>query len=274
MYMFSYFKDTDERLFLAESEDGYSWRDFAGGEAVFQSKLGSGLIRDPFILPDPKRGLYHLVWTDGWSSRSIGYARSADLLHWEEAKLIPVMETKPDTQNTWAPEIFFDTAAQAYRIIWSSTVRPGPRNHRIWSVTTADFVHFSEAKLFFDPGYNVIDACVIDREDHYFMLFKDERGVNEPGTDYKAIRSCRIAKEAGDRPAVTFVSELLTEPLTEGPALYAVEGPNGREWIMLVDGFQKLDYNAYRSSDLVRWESAGELVQLPSEARHGAVFIR
>ncbi|MFS0725528.1 glycoside hydrolase family 43 protein [Paenibacillus sp. 1P07SE] len=273
MLGFSYFKTEDESLYLAESEDGYDWQEWNEGEPVFASTLGTGQIRDPFIIRSLD-GYYHLVWTDGWNSRSIGYARSRDLLDWQDAKLIPLMEHLPQTQNTWAPEIFYDGGAEAYRIIWSSTVGEGPRNHRIWSVTTPDFERFSEAALFFDPGYNVIDACVTDIGDVSYMLFKDERGVNEPGTDYKAMRSCTFAKDGSDRPEMQDLSELLTAPLTEGPTLYTAEKGGSREWIMLVDGFHERFYSAYRSSDLRTWQEITAEVRLPAGVRHGAVFTK
>ena len=271
--MFSYFKTEDEKLYLAGSEDGYDWQEWNGGQAVFASTVGTTQIRDPFIIRGLD-GIYHLVWTDGWSSRSIGYAHSKDLLHWGGAKLIPVMEHLPQTQNTWAPEIFYDEGAEAYRIFWSSTVGEGPRNHRIWSVMTKDFETFSEAALFFDPGYNVIDACITDLGESYFMLFKDERGVNEPGTDYKAIRSCSFAKDGSDRPEIMDMSDLLTAPLTEGPTLYTLERNGRQEWIMLVDGFHERFYSAYRSTDLQYWEEITSELHLPTGLRHGAAFVR
>ncbi len=271
--MFSYFKTEDEKLYLAGSEDGYDWQEWHGGQAVFASPVGTTQIRDPFIIRGLD-GIYHLVWTDGWNSRSIGYASSKDLLHWEGAKLIPVMEHLPQTQNTWAPEIFYDEGAEAYRIFWSSTVGEGPRNHRIWSVTTKDFETFTEAALFFDPGYNVIDACVTDMGESYFMLFKDERGVNEPGTDYKAIRSCSFAKDGSDRPEIMNMSGLLTAPLTEGPTLYTIDRNGRQEWIMLVDGFHERFYSTYRSTDLQSWEEISSEVHLPTGLRHGAAFKR
>lgn len=271
MFMLSYFKEDGEHLYLAQSEDGYNWTEQYGGEPVYSSGLGSAQIRDPFIIQD-RDGVYHLLWTDGWKSRSMGYARSTDLKNWEDARLIPVMEHLPQTQNVWAPEAFYDEGAQAYRIVWSSTVGDGPRNHRIWSVTTRDFQQFSEASLFFDPGYNVIDACITDMGHYYYMLYKDERGVNQPDTDYKAIRSCTFSKSGSDRPDVQDISDLLTAPLTEGPTLYSIGQGDGKAWIMLVDGFQEHYYSAYRSTDLKSWEHIGDQVKLPKGIRHGAVF--
>ncbi|RTE08317.1 glycoside hydrolase family 43 protein [Paenibacillus whitsoniae] len=271
MYLFSYFKTDEEQLFVSSSPDGLVWNGLCGGKPLFASSVGTKQIRDPFLLED-KEGVFHLVWTDGWRSRSIGYARSRDLIHWQEERLIGVMEHLPETQNCWAPEIFWDTVWEAYRVIWSSTVGEGERNHRIWSVTTQDFKSFSEASLYFDPGYNVIDASMTDRGDSYLMLYKDERGMNENGTAFKSIRSCRIAKESKVPPSVSEISELLTPELTEGPTLYALEEEGKPFWIMLFDGFQDQYYGACCSSDLHKWEDISGQLQLPAGARHGSVI--
>jgi hypothetical protein len=37
MYVFSYFTEHEEKLFLAESEDGYTWRPRDDGQAIFAS---------------------------------------------------------------------------------------------------------------------------------------------------------------------------------------------------------------------------------------------
>ncbi|WP_214630268.1 glycoside hydrolase family 43 protein [Paenibacillus agaridevorans] len=271
MYVISYFKNADESLYLAESKDGYSWKERNDGKPVFASSVGTKNMRDPFLYQD-KGGLFHLVWTDGWGSRSIGYACSSNLTDWSDEKLIPVMEHMPVTQNTWAPEIYYDTAQVAYRIVWSSTVEEGPRNHRIWSVTTTDFNTFSEAKLFFDPGYNVIDANVTDLGDCYFMLYKDERLNDDEGAACKAIRSCYLDKGESDRPNVRDISELLTFHMTEGPTLYNVDRDGKREWIMLVDRFRADIYDAYRSFDLRDWELINDRMELPSAVKHATVI--
>lgn len=271
MYLMSYFKNGEEVLFIAESEDGYSWKERNDGKSIFSSSVGTGDIRDPFLYQD-KAGVFHLVWTDGWHSRSIGYAKSYNLVDWEQEKLIPVMEHLPITQNTWAPEIFYDTTLEAHRIVWSSTIEEGPRNHRIWSVTTQDFETFSEAELFFDPGYNVIDANVTDLGDCYFMLYKDERHIDQDGLNCKAIRSCYVEKENHAQPSVRNISELLTLYLTEGPTLYRVDNNGKLEWIMLVDRFREDIYDAYRSYDLRSWELIENRMQLPQRIKHVTVI--
>jgi hypothetical protein len=273
MYIFSYFTTEEEQLFLARSEDGLNWATVNEGRPLVASEVGTRQLRDPHIIQD-QEGLFHMVWTDGWASRSIGYARSRDLKHWEGQKLIPVMEHLELTQNTWAPETFYDSTVEAYRIVWSSTVGKQGRDHRIWSVTTKDFELFTEARLFFDPGYNVIDATVIDRGDHFYMVYKDERGTNDAATANKAMRSCKVDKLGAerDRPEVSEISGLLTPPLTEGPSLYPVVLPEGAGWCMIYDGFHERYYDARVSLDLLEWKPLEKRIELPAGARHGAVL--
>ena len=77
---------------------------------------------------------------------------------------------------------------QEYRIFWSSTVADAfpehldklkkYQNHRIYSCTTSDFNTYSPTELFFDPGFNCIDASIGYHDGQYLMVFKDERGDN------------------------------------------------------------------------------------------------
>ncbi|MEI7027260.1 glycoside hydrolase family 43 protein [Paenibacillus sp. y28] len=275
MYVFSYFKTDDEAMYLATSSDGLAWQELNGGKPVLRSVVGTGQLRDPMVYRDAE-GTFHAVWTDGWRSQSIGYARSADLLNWTEQRLLPVMEALPGTQNTWAPEVFWDAALGKHRIIWSSTVlkegEAPPKDHRIWSAVTADFQEFSPAAVFFDPGYNVIDANVTDIGDEYVMLFKDERGTNTPDTDYKALRSCRFGKSGLDRPEMTAISPLLTPRLTEGPALFPLTGEGERGWVLLFDYFESEHYGVWFTPDLIHWEDWSKRASLPTAPRHGHVL--
>jgi sucrose-6-phosphate hydrolase SacC (GH32 family) len=155
-------------MYLAVSNDGYRWEEFNGGEPVLISEVGTKQVRDPFVYEDV-HGRFHAVWTNGWESHSIGYAYSDNLKDWQGQKLLPVMEAVEGTVNVWAPEIFYDKAQGKHRIIWSSTVleegEEKKRDHRIWSALTGDFSEVEPASLFFDPGYNVIDACIVDLGD-------------------------------------------------------------------------------------------------------------
>ncbi len=269
MFVFSYFKTESEAMHLAVSDDGLQWRELNNGLPVLKGTTGKCTLRDPFII-QARDGLFHLLATDGWGSRSIVHATSRDLVDWSDQELLPVMEKVEGTQNCWAPECFYDREDDLYRILWSSTVRPDVeekvRDHRIWSVTTRDFQKFSEPELFFDPGYSVIDASVIRHERRYMMAFKDERGENVKGTQYKGIRMAFAKRGAGPFEDVT---DLVTPHLVEGPALFRAGG----RFVMLYDHFmEEGHYGASVSDDGVHWDTADGGLVMPFAPRHGGLI--
>ncbi|HQR34374.1 MAG TPA: glycoside hydrolase family 43 protein, partial [Blastocatellia bacterium] len=184
-YLFAYFKNNGEDgLHLAFSQDGLKWRALNDDKPYLTPTVGSQkLMRDPCIIQGPD-GVFHLVWTTGWRGQDIGIAHSKDLIHWSEQKTIPVMAHEPTAVNCWAPEIFYDEANQQYVIFWATTI-PGRfpateasgnngLNHRIYFTTTKDFVSYSKAALFYDDGFNVIDATIVKHAGKFVMILKDE----------------------------------------------------------------------------------------------------
>jgi hypothetical protein len=269
----SYFTDEDEALHLALSRDGRRFVAVNDGRPVLRGTVGTGRLRDPFIGVGPG-GVFQLLATDGWTSPCIVHATSADLRTWSQQTLVPVMADVPGAHNAWAPEFFFDPVGGQYHLIWSSVVDPEisvegrdwqnvGQDHRIWHCTTRDFVGYSRAAIFFDPGYSVIDATVTHGDGHFMMAFKDERGINDPSTSHKHILVTTFA-----RPGAAFGE--LTGPVS--PA--AVEGPaffrRGGEWILLFDHYLEGRYGAASSTDGIEWRSAE--VSLPTGMRHASVL--
>ena len=272
MFVMSYFRTDCEALHLAWSGDGLKWMPLSINPILrADSKLKT--MRDPHI-SRARDGVFHLFFTDGWGGDSIGHSTSTDLLHWSPQAIVPVMQGVGGTCNCWAPECFYDYEEDLYRIIWSSTVI-SPRmsthvdeygfDHRIWGTTTRDFTSYSPAQIFFDPGYNVIDASVARHDDRYLLAFKDERGENRQGTDYKAMRVCKSSRASGNW---TEISELVSPSLTEGPALFRRDD----EWIMIFDHFMEDFFGAATSRDGVQWTSISDQMQFPPGPRHASVF--
>jgi sucrose-6-phosphate hydrolase SacC (GH32 family) len=171
-YLISYFKGNGEDgLHLAYSRDGMAWTALKNEQSFLKPVIGiSKLMRDPCILRG-QDGLFHMVWTAGWTEKGIGYASSKDLVHWSEEQYLPVMEHEPTARNTWAPEIAYDKKRQQYMIFWATTIpyrfpatdSAGDKgyNHRMYCTTTKDFKTFSKTELFFDQGFNAIDATIL-----------------------------------------------------------------------------------------------------------------
>lgn len=268
MYLLSYFRTHAEALHYALSDDGLTWHALNENRPVLVGEVGSKTLRDPYVFQALDGG-YHLLATDGWSSTAIVHATSNDLLRWGPQKLVPVMNSVAHTRNCWAPECFYDVEAAVYRLIWSSTVVPANQDdlvgHRIWSSVTRDFRHFSPPQLFFDPGYNVIDATIRRFDDRYILAFKDERGVNQHGTAWKAIRVAESREASGPW---SDVSDLITPALTEGPSLYR----NGKVLLMLYDHFLDGHFGIAQSEDGRTWRTCEDPVTFPEGVRHAAVL--
>ena len=271
IFLFSYFKGYGDGLHLAWSDDGFHWAVLNGDRPLVTGNAGpEKLMRDPFLLPGGD-GLFHLVWTAGWHGNGIGYASSADLIHWSAQQFLPVMEHEPLTRNCWAPEIFFDETQDQYLIYWASSI-PGrfPEtdhtgddglNHRMYYVTTRDFRTFSKTKLFYDGGFNVIDATVVKDGAHYIMFMKDE-------TLHPCQKNIRFATSDKLYGTYDHISPPITGPYwAEGPTAVKVSG----KWIVYFDKYKLRQMGGVCSSDLKVWEDISHLLHFPPDAEHGAV---
>lgn len=269
--IFSYFKGRGDGLHLATSDDGYHWKTINGDKPILYPKAGyEKIMRDPCLVFGHDQQ-FHLVWTCGWSEPGIGYASSPDLLTWSEQEFLPVMVHESKTKNCWAPEIFYYEKDDCYIIYWSSTVEgrfpetqlygDEGHNHRLYFVTTKDFKSFSETRLLYDGGFNVIDGNIV-KADNGFLLFMKNETLIPPQ------KNIRMA--FGDSP-YTFgdASEALT------PNHYWAEGPTGiqirEEWIVYFDKYKINEIGAIRSVDLQTWEDISSQIKFPQGAQHGFV---
>jgi hypothetical protein len=274
-YLFAYFyHDREAEGFrLAWSPDGYQFAMLNGGKSCLTPTAGEAkIMRDPCLYRGPE-GLWHLVWTTGWTGRTIGYASSKDLVHWSEQQTIPVMIHEPEAQNCWAPEIIWDDAQKHYLIFWSTTIlgrfpetamsnkRP-ERNHRVYATTTTDFVHYTPAKLLYDGGFNVIDANLLHDGEGWLMFVKNE--TFSPKTE-KNVRMIRGATAEG--PWSEASPALTGDYWAEGPSAIKV----GDEYRVYFDKHQMDAIGLVRSRDLKTWEDVSDRVKFPAHARHGCI---
>jgi len=272
--LLSYFKGNGEDgLHLAFSRDGLKWTAINGGKSLLSPEVGRHkLMRDPSIVQGPD-GRFHMVWTSSWSDRIIGYAHSQDLIRWSKQRAIPVMMHEPEARNSWAPELFYDQSTGQFLIIWSTTI-PGrfPQtagsseskyNHRIYYTKTRDFETFAPTKLFYDPGYNVIDGFLAKAGRKYLLFFKDERLHPQP----KKL----ILMATADRVEGPYTRP--TEPIS--PQTW-IEGPSairlGKAWVVYFDCYRAHRYGAAMSEDLKHWTDMTDRLDVPPGTRHGTVF--
>ncbi len=276
VYLFSYFMGNGEDgLHLAASQDGYNWEALNHGNSMLLPLVGeSTLMRDPCITTGPN-GTFHMVWTTSWSGTTIGYAHSKDLVNWSKQIAIPVMEHEDQVQNCWAPEINYNPQEDNFIIYWSTTMldkfpetanstKNGARtNHRIYATTTKDFKSFTETKLFYEPGFNVIDASIKQDGDRYIMFVKNETEIPKAEKNISLVYS-----ESMTGPYSLPEKTITGDYWAEGPSAIQIHG----KWHLYFDKYRKHSFGLLTSSDLVNWTDESDQLKMPDGIRHGTVF--
>lgn len=275
-YLFSSFRGNGEDgLHLAHSTDGLNWKALREDASFLKPEVGGKLMRDPSVCQGPD-GTFHMVWTTGWFDRGIGIAHSSDLIHWSKQVSVPVMDHEPEAQNCWAPEILYDSESESFVVYWSTTIlgqfketdgqgedwKKGSANHRIYQTTTKDFETWTPTTLFYDDGFSVIDAVILEAESGYVMLIKDETLKPEPQ------KNLRVAR--GDSAMGPFgaASPPFTESWVEGATALQV----GDWWYVYFDAYTRQRYEGSRTRDFKNWEPLTDALKLPEGTRHGTAF--
>lgn len=277
-YLFAYFTDKNENrngMHLAWSEDGYTWNPIGPEYSFLKCDYGTWYadkrMRDPFVMKGPD-GLWHCIWTLNWDGNAIGYASSKDLIHWNRQSYPKVM-TGYEVRNCWAPEMIYDDEKQQYVIYWASTIQengvwktePNEKyDHRMYYTTTKDFKTFTPAKIFFDPGHNVIDVTIQKKEGKYYMLYKDERIYPVAKKELLvavADHADGLYLPTGDKPfAVDWV---------EGPAVCPMSDGS---YVVYMDAYTRHRYEAKRTRDFRNWEDVTDRISIPENAKHGSII--
>jgi hypothetical protein len=267
-YLMAYFRsgpnqtDMTRKLHYAYSRDGLHWYEINHNDAVWSSPTGNGIIRDPFMNKAPD-GNYYLVYTTGSpDNKSIGSARTQDLIAFNDAKLLKVMGAFPLVGNSWAPEWSWDEANGRYVIYWSSTVgADNPGDSRIYKAYTTDWKTLTPASLMFDPGYNLIDANITSFNGKFTMLFKDGN-----------VRPMRNRLAVSDKLDAGYgqISPLITPNTTEGPEVLKLTGQN--KWYLYYDYWAEGKYGVMESNDLTNWskEIPANATRFPFQRRHAS----
>lgn len=266
-YLFTSFHNADQKfLRFLYSYDGYHWTNVPG--TFLEANIGvSKQFRDPSIARGPD-GVFHLVWTAGWhGDQGFGCASSTDLIHWSEQQFVPVMTNEPTTVNVWAPELFFDAPGKRFIITWASTI-PGrfpdklekrDNNHRLYYTTTTDFKTFTPGKLFFDPGFSVIDPFILKDGPQYVLVCKDN---SRPELDL------RVAFGPSPLGPWEHVSAPFTQQFTEGPCTIKV----GDDWLIYFDAYRQKIYGAVKTRDFKTFTDITSEVSFPEGHKHGTAI--
>lgn len=268
VYVFTSFHEPAiDGLRYLYSEDGIHWDSIPG--VWLQPEVGNQrVMRDPSMVRTPD-GTFHLVWTSSWKGDlGFGYAQSKDLKNWSEQKFIPVMAHDTTTVNVWAPELFYDDVKEQMMVVWASCIpykfekgiEDEFNNHRLYYMTTKDFETFSETKLFYEPGFSVIDAIIVKRAPQdYVMVLKDNTRPN---------RNLKISFSESPEGPWGPASEPFTEEFVEGPSAVKL---NDGYWIYF-DVYRKKIYGAMRTTDFIHFEDMTDQISIPTGHKHGTIF--
>jgi len=274
-WLFVGFKaNSEDGVYYALSLDGYHWTLANQGKPVLHQTEPNELMRDPFLQRGPD-GTFHMVWTWSWRTPAVlGHATSTDLIHWTKHEQLPLMANEPTALNAWAPALYYEPDHHRWLIFWSSTIPgrfPGDNsgdgglNHRIFFTTTPDFKTLTPAKVFFDPGYSVIDATLIQpgTAGDVYLIFKDERKT-------PLEKHLQTAEAPTLEGPWTHISPPLSETWSEGAAIIPVHGG----FLAYYDHYRPPQhYGAIFTGDLKTWRDATSEITFPAGLRHGS-FLR
>ncbi|TVY08961.1 LamG-like jellyroll fold domain-containing protein [Paenibacillus cremeus] len=275
-YLMGYFRSGPgqthkvEELHYAYSRDGLRWYELNGNKPVWASSLGEGILRDPFIGRGPD-GRWHLVFTIRPLGPAIGYASSADLIHWEAEKALPVMADIPDTVNSWAPEFSYDPVHGDFLIYWASSTGSDLSHSKHYCTRTKDWSTFSPTELFYDPGFQTIDASLAEHEGKFYMAIKDESHVYEPERYPHPPMNFLAAADRLEGP-YEVIPGVQTPDFTEGPEFLWIE--SRKKWLLLYDYWAYGKFGVMESADMTHWSAELEegMLRTPYRARHANVF--
>ena len=274
LYAFTFFRDNgQDGVYLAVSSDGLNWQEVNRGKPILSPQVGGKLTRDPSITLGGD-GLYHMVWTTSWTGDGFGVAHSKDLLTWSEQQYVPINKGDAKARNTWAPEIFYDSATERYIVIWATT-RQGEfletaaggddgYNHRMYATSTKDFVEWEPKKLFYDGGFNVIDAFLFKAQGRYGMIVKNETLKPMAEKNLRVVWSAGGAMGPWGDASVPFTDNRIA--WAEGPTVL----PVGDKWLIYFDEYNQGRYAAVETDDFQSFKKVD--ISLPVGVRHGTML--
>jgi hypothetical protein len=263
----SFHEPANEGLRYIYSEDGLHWDNIPG--IWLKPAVGhQQVMRDPSITRTPD-GTFHLVWTSSWKGDvGFGYASSKDLINWSKEQLIPVMKDEPTTVNVWAPDIFYDDEKNEFVVVWASCIpnrfkkggEDEDNNHRLYYITTKDFVTVSKTKVLYDPGFSSIDATIVKRaKNDYVLVFKDNTRPN---------RNLKVAFAKSPTGPYTRATSSFTQSYTEGPSVEKIND----NYLIYFDEYKKHTFGAVKTTDFIHYTNISKEISIPQGHKHGTII--
>ena len=301
-YLFAYFAgegtaDGEQvRFGLSRGDDPVHYDDLHDARPVLVSTLGEGGIRDPYLVRDPAGDRFFLIATDlrihphgDWSgavrtgSRSIvvweshrpraaGRRRGS----WRSRRRPPAAPGRPRPCGTTSTT---SSSCSGRRRCTTAddTDHAGTSHHRMMYATTRDFVTFSDARVWSDPGYSVIDSTLVRHDGWWYRFTKDERdpGSSSPTSKFITAERSRDLRSGAYEPVTDGIgrTNALGAGVEHGEGPVVVPSAAGDRWYLLVDEFGGRGYVPFESPtlDAPQWApTTGS--RMPTGARHGSVL--
>lgn len=204
-YLMVYFKDATHDLYIAISEDGYTFTSINGGDPIIAGDTIAEQkgIRDPYIMRG-KDGNFYMALTDlhifaqreglretewqrdgkkyGWgNNRAIVLLKSKDLINWSH-QTVRVDQAFPELEDigcAWAPELIWDD--EQNKIMMYFTIRYGNgRNTVVYTHMNKEFTAMESLPkpIFKYPkDVNYIDADITKVGNKYHMFYVPHDGT-------------------------------------------------------------------------------------------------
>ena len=256
-----YFKDETHSLYMALSQDGYSFTALNAGEPVMDGRnlAEQKGIRDVHISRGPD-GAFYLAMTDlhiyarreglrdtgwerdnkdyGWgNNRGLVFMKSADLISWSRTN-VRVDQAFPSLENigcAWAPQVIYD--AEQKKLMLHFTMRFGGGLNRLYYSYVDDaFTKLeTEPKLLFEYPKEVsyIDSDIIQVGDKFHLFYVPHDGP--PGIKHAVSDS--------------LTSGYVYDPADCDPEPLACEAPNvwkrigEAKWVLMYDTYSVEPHN-------------------------------
>lgn len=300
-YLFVFFTDDTHDLFMATSDDGYSFTAVNNNHPVISGDTIAEQhgVRDPHISRGPDNAFYlamtdlHIYarregWRDtewersadefGWgNNRGLILMKSYDLINWRRTNLRidPLFpDTFGDIGCAWAPETTYDPEAKKMMIYF--TMRHGNgKSDLYYAYTDDDFTTLvSEPKVLFQyPAGNiaVLDADISRMPDGRWCL---AYVAQEGGSGIKTAFSDHPTGPWEYMPQWVDAEE----KACEAPNIWRREGDN--KWVLMYDiyGISPHNFGFVETADFVHFKNIGRFNDGVMKAtnfsspKHGAVI--
>ncbi len=248
-YLFAYFTGNSadqERLFYGVSRDGYNFRKLNNGNSVLTSDLGTGCIRDPFIMKG-EDGYYYIIATDMKSS--LGWASNYAIVVYKTPDLINIVDKEwinyrnfpsaKDCTRAWAPQVIWCPEKNAYMIYLAMSI-PGSGKgtvmYRNYATDLCDADTYTDVEFMLDEpagtGAGAIDGDIIyDKFHDEYIMYYDGKRLARADTISGEWTHTETKYSDGQLPIVTSSGVSMA---VEGSNIWQIIGED--RWVIAADG--------------------------------------